>query len=103
MLPRVREDLHVETPLVETGNGQTDTVDGDRALSDDVRREERRIPNRQPEGVAIRANLLNRSRRIHVPLDEVSADPCIGAERALEIHQRASPKRPERSDPRGFG
>ena len=62
----------------------------DRALPDDVRREQRRKLDGEPERIALRPDVLDRAGRVDVPLDEMAAQARVGAQRALEIDQDAA-------------
>jgi len=102
MLPRIRDDLNVKAVAVETCHGQADPVNGDGSLSNDVWRQDRRIANRQPEGLSVRSNFLDRSGGVDVALDEMAADPGVRAEGSFEIHQRSAAQCAERGHSRGL-
>ena len=45
--------------------------------------------HRQPVKVRVGAQLLDVADRVDVPLHEVPAEAAVGAQRTLEIHERA--------------
>ena len=95
VLPGVGNNLHVEVPLVDARHGQADAVHRDRSLAHDVGGEQGRKPDREPEGVAVGADVLDGARRVDVPLDEVAAEPRIRAQRPLQVDENAPPQRAE--------
>src|SRR5213080_3723578 len=49
VFPRVGNDLNVEAPLVDAGDGEADAIDRDRPLPDNVWGEQRRELDSDPE------------------------------------------------------
>src|SRR3954452_18374460 len=74
MLPRKRNDLNVKAAAVETCHRQADPVNSDRAFSNEVWRQDRRVANGQPKGLSVGSNLLDGSGRIDVTLDEMASN-----------------------------
>ena len=103
MRHRVGHDLNVESIGSESGYGEADAVHCDRPLVHDERREIRRKADGQPVEVGILAELLDVADRIDVPLDEVSAEPAVSPQRALQIHRASARQRPERRHADGLG
>src|SRR5207247_7900561 len=102
MLHGERHNLHVEPIRPESRNGQADAVDGNRTLGDEERRELRGKADGQPVKVQIDAQLLDVPDGIHVSLDEVTAEPAVGAQRPLQVHVAAARQAPERGDANGL-
>ena len=94
VLPRVRNDLHVEAAVVHARDGQADSVHRDRALANDRRRERGRIPTViHQDSPSCRISSIAPG-GVDVPLHEVAADPRVDAQRPLEIDRD-----PRLSDP----
>ena len=102
MLHGERHNLHVEAIRPESRNGKADAVDGNGTLGDEERRELRGKADCQPVKVQIDAQLLDVPDGIHVSLDEVTAEPAVGAQRPLQVHVAAARQAPERGDANGF-
>ena len=58
--------------------------------------------DREPVRIAVLPDVLDRAGGVDVPLDEMPAEPRIGAQRPLEIHHRPALDRAERGDARGL-
>ena len=86
VLHREGHDHDVEAIGAEAGDRQADAVHRDRPLVHDVRREMRREADRQPVELRVLPELLDVADRVDVPLDEVSAEAAVGAQRPLEVH-----------------
>src|SRR5262249_42313409 len=74
------------------GNGQADSIDRDRSLRSDIRRERFRQFDFQPE---IWASLLERHNvrdAIHMALNEMSTEAPVGAQCPLQIYPAFRPQ-----------
>ena len=77
VLPRVRDDLHVEVPVVDAGDRQADAVHRDRALPDDLTaRATGGTSTVTHQASPSLRRFLDRAGRVDVPLHEVAADPA---------------------------
>ena len=94
--------LNVKAVIVKSRHGEADAIHGDRSLADQQRRERRRESNRDPVGLAVFADIVDGARRIDVPLDEVSTEPCIRPHRAFQIERLLVPQRGQRGHARGL-
>jgi hypothetical protein len=83
--------LNVETICTDSRDCEADTVDRNRPFVDDVRRQLSGKTHGEPVEVRIGAHLLDVSDAVHVSLHEVYAEPAVGAERPLEIHDCRAP------------
>src|SRR5262245_53998979 len=90
MVQRERHDHHVESIRPQSSHRQTDAVDGDRSAMNDVGRERGGKADRQPVEVGLGPQILDVTDGVNVALDEMAAQPAVGAQRTLEIHPGAA-------------
>ena len=95
--PGVRNHHHVELPLAQTGDRQADAVDRHRALADEIRRQDRLKPNRQPPRLALGPDLFDDADPVDVSKHEMAVDAAVAAHRAFEIHFLAALQRRQTS------
>ena len=88
--PGVRNDLDVEPLVVERGDGQADAVDRNRALEDHPGRQIGRKANAQAAELAfVGDRRLEGADAVDVSLDDVPAEPAVGAQRPLQVDRPA--------------
>src|SRR5438128_186830 len=100
---RVRDERDLEAPLVDGGNGQRDTLDGDRALLDAVAEELGRRLDAQADAPALGICGGHAADAVHVALDVVAPERLAGLERRLDVHLGAGIERAERASPDRLG
>ena len=93
-----RNHHDVEPVVAQTGDRQADAVDRDRALVDEYGASAGRKADRQPVELRVGPQFLDVPDGVDVPLHEVAAEPAVGAQRPLEIDERAPRQRAERRD-----
>ena len=97
-LQRLGDERNGKRSVVHLCDGQRNSVDGDRALLDDVTEDlgarPIRIRRANPSSVASE----DRAEAVDVTLHDMAAEPIGGPQRELEIHVRSrAPGRPARS------
>src|SRR4029453_2010058 len=71
-------------------------------LADEIRRQHRLKPYRQPPRLALGPDLFDDADTVDVSKHEMAVDPAVAAHRALEIDGLAALQRGKRRDARGF-
>ena len=95
--------MHVEPIVARAGHRQADAVDRDRPFGTMYGARSRRKTDRQPVELRLGPPVLDAADPVDVSLNEVSAEPAVGAQRPLEIHARARREPSERRDPQRLG
>jgi hypothetical protein len=102
MLQGVRYDGRRKAILPERSDRQADSVHCDRAPGDEPSPVGRVESDHEPPVVAVPIELDDLAYRVDVPLDEVSSQPRVGAERALEVYAVPRPEGAQRRAGQGL-